>query len=99
MGQLDILVANAGITRDNLLVQLRDEDGEQVLAVNLTATFRLERAAVRGRVRRRLGRIIAITAVVGISGNQAQGSYIAANARLIGMKKSMAEEYANGGVN
>ena len=66
MGKLDILVANAGITRDNLLVQLRDEDWDQVIAVNLTATFRLARAAVRGMMRRRFGRIIGITSVVGI---------------------------------
>src|ERR1700686_4241779 len=61
MGQLDVLVANAGVTRDNLLVQLRDEDWEQVIAINLTATFRLTRAAVRGMMRRRFGRVIAIT--------------------------------------
>ena len=65
MGQLDILVANAGITKDNLLVQLRDEDWDQVIAVNLTATFRLTRAAVRGMMRRRFGRIIGISSVVG----------------------------------
>ena len=65
MGQLDVLVANAGVTRDNLLVQLRDEDWEEVIAINLTATFRLTRAAVRGMMRRRFGRIIAITSVVG----------------------------------
>src|SRR6516162_6154948 len=69
MGQLDILVANAGITRDNLFVQLRDEDSDQVIAVNLSATFRLARAAVRGMMRRRFGRVVAITSVVGITGN------------------------------
>src|SRR5262249_15746506 len=67
MGKLDILVANAGITRDNLLVQLRDEDWDQVVAINLTATFRLARAAVRGMMRQRFGRIIGITSVVGIT--------------------------------
>jgi 3-oxoacyl-[acyl-carrier protein] reductase len=72
MGKLDILVANAGITRDNLLVQLRDEDWDEVLAVNLTATFRLARAAVRGMMRRRTGRIIGITSVVGATGNPGQ---------------------------
>src|SRR6266508_3959523 len=69
MGKLDILVANAGITKDNLLVQLRDEDWDQVVAVNLTSTFRLARAAVRGMMRRRFGRIIGITSVVGVTGN------------------------------
>jgi len=98
MGQLDILVANAGITRDNLLVQLRDEDWEQVLAINLTATFRLARAAVRGMMRRRSGRIIAITSVVGITGNPGQANYTAAKAGLIGMIKSIAQEYAKRGV-
>ena len=70
MGQLDVLVANAGITKDNLLVQLRDEDWDQVVAVNLTATFRLARAAVRGMMRRRFGRIIGITSVVGVTGHR-----------------------------
>src|SRR6195256_6183905 len=69
MGQLDILVTNAGITKDNLLVQLRDEDWDQVVAVNLTATFRLARAALRGMMRRRFGRIIGISSVVGVTGN------------------------------
>jgi len=63
MGQLDVLVANAGVTKDNLFVQLRDEDWEQVIAINLSATFRLARAAVRGMMRRRFGRVIAITSV------------------------------------
>jgi 3-oxoacyl-[acyl-carrier protein] reductase len=72
LGQLDILVANAGITKDNLFVQLRDEDWDQVVAVNLTATFRLTRAAVRGMMRRRFGRIIGITSVVGVTGNAGQ---------------------------
>src|SRR6516165_9019361 len=77
MGQLDILVANAGVTRDNLLVQLRDEDWEQVIAINLSATFRLSRAAVRGMMRRRFGRVIAITSVVGITGNPGQANCVA----------------------
>jgi 3-oxoacyl-[acyl-carrier protein] reductase len=98
MGRLDILVANAGITRDNLLVQLRDEDWDEVLAVNLTATFRLARAAVRGMMRRRAGRIIGITSVVGVTGNPGQGNYTAAKAGLIGMIKSIAQEYAKRGV-
>jgi 3-oxoacyl-[acyl-carrier protein] reductase len=98
MGGLDILVANAGITRDNLLVQLRDEDWDQVVAVNLTATFRLARAAVRGMMRRRYGRIIAITSVVGVTGNPGQTNYTATKAGLIGLIKSIASEYAKRGV-
>jgi 3-oxoacyl-[acyl-carrier protein] reductase len=77
MGQLDILVANAGINKDNLLVQLRDEDWDEVVAINLTATFRLARAALRGMMRRRFGRIIGIGSVVGITGNPGQGKYTA----------------------
>jgi 3-oxoacyl-[acyl-carrier protein] reductase len=98
MGQLDILVANAGITRDNLLVQLRDEDWNDVLAVNLTATFRLARAGVRGMMRRRFGRIIGITSVVGATGNAGQANYTAAKAGIAGMMKSLAAEYAKRGV-
>ncbi|HEY0568721.1 MAG TPA: 3-oxoacyl-[acyl-carrier-protein] reductase [Xanthobacteraceae bacterium] len=97
-GRLDILVANAGITRDNLLVQLRDEDWAQVIDINLTATFRLARAAVRGMMRRRFGRIIGITSVVGVTGNAGQGNYTAAKAGMIGMMKSLAQEYAKRGV-
>jgi 3-oxoacyl-[acyl-carrier protein] reductase len=98
MGQLDILVANAGVTRDNLLVQLRDEDWEQVIAINLSATFRLSRAAVRGMMRRRFGRVIAITSVVGITGNPGQANYVAAKAGITGMIKALAQEYAKRGV-
>jgi 3-oxoacyl-[acyl-carrier protein] reductase len=98
MGQLDILVANAGLTRDNLLVQLRDEDWEQVIAINLSATFRLSRAAVRGMMRRRFGRVIAITSVVGTTGNPGQANYVAAKAGIAGMIKAMAQEYAKRGV-
>jgi 3-oxoacyl-[acyl-carrier protein] reductase len=98
MGQLDILVANAGVTRDNLMVQLRDEDWDQVIAINLSATFRLARAAVRGMMRRRFGRVIAITSVVGTTGNAGQANYVAAKAGLAGMIKSIAAEYAKRGV-
>jgi 3-oxoacyl-[acyl-carrier protein] reductase len=98
LGQLDILVANAGIARDNLLVQLRDEDWEQVLNINLTATFRLARAAVKGMMRRRFGRLIGITSVVGVTGNPGQSNYTAAKAGMIGMFKSIAKEYAKRGV-
>jgi 3-oxoacyl-[acyl-carrier protein] reductase len=98
MGKLDILVANAGVARDNLLVQLRDEDWDQVVAVNLTATFRLARAAVRSMMRRRFGRIIGITSVVGVTGNPGQTNYTASKAGMIGMIKSIAAEYAKRGV-
>jgi len=98
MGKLDILVANAGITKDNLLVQLRDEDWDQVVAVNLTATFRLARAAVRGMMRRRAGRIIGISSVVGVTGNPGQSNYTATKAGIIGLVKSIAAEYAKRGV-
>jgi 3-oxoacyl-[acyl-carrier protein] reductase len=98
MGQLDILVANAGVTKDNLLVQLRDEDWDQVIAVNLTATFRLTRAAVRGMMRRRFGRIIGISSVVGVTGNPGQANYTASKAGIIGMVKSVAAEYARRGI-
>ncbi len=98
MGQLDILVANAGLARDNLLVQLRDEDWDRVIAVNLSATFRLTRAAVRGMMRRRFGRVIAITSVVGTTGNPGQANYVAAKAGIAGMIKAVALEYAKRGV-
>ena len=94
MGGVDILVANAGITRDNLFVQLRDEDWDDVIKVNLTATFRLARAATKLMMRRRFGRIIAITSVVGVTGNPGQGNYSASKAGMIGMIKSLAAEYA-----
>ena len=98
MGRLDVLVANAGITRDNLLVQLSDEAWDEVIAINLTATFRLVRASVKGMMRRRTGRIIAITSVVGITGNAGQSNYTAATAGMIGLIKSLAQEYAKRGV-
>lgn len=94
MGKLDILVANAGMNRDNLFVQLKDEDWDRVIAVNLTATFRLTRAAVTTMMRRRWGRIIAISSIVGFTGNPGQGNYTAAKAGLVGMMKSVAAEYA-----
>jgi 3-oxoacyl-[acyl-carrier protein] reductase len=98
LGQLDILVANAGITKDNLFVALKDEDWEQVLNINLTATFRLARAAVKGMMRRRFGRVIGITSVVGVTGNPGQSNYTAAKAGMIGMFKSVGKEYAKRGV-
>ncbi len=98
MGKLDILVANAGVTKDNLFVQLRDEDWDSVININLTATFRLSRAAMKTMMRRRFGRIIGITSVVGVTGNPGQGNYTAAKAGMIGMMKSIAKEYARRGV-
>jgi 3-oxoacyl-[acyl-carrier protein] reductase len=98
MGSLDILVNNAGITRDNILVRLKDEDWDQVIAVDLTAGFRLARAAVRGMMRRRFGRIIGITSVVGVTGNAGQGNYAAAKAGMIGMTKALAQEVASRGI-
>jgi 3-oxoacyl-[acyl-carrier protein] reductase len=98
MGKLDILVANAGITKDNLFVQLRDEDWDSVIDINLTATFRLSRAAIKTMMRRRHGRIIGITSVVGVTGNPGQGNYTAAKAGMIGMMKSIGKEYARRGV-
>jgi len=98
LGQLDILVNNAGITRDNIFMRLSDEAWDQVIAVNLTATFRLARAAVRTMMRRRSGRIISITSVVGVTGNAGQGNYAAAKAGMIGMSKSLAQEVASRGV-
>lgn len=98
MGQVDILVNNAAITRDNLLMRLKDDDWDDVLAVDLTAAFRLIRAAVKGMMRRRFGRIIAVTSVVGVTGNPGQANYAAAKAGLIGMTKSLAQEVAARGV-
>jgi len=94
MGQVDILVANAGVTRDNLFVQLRDEDWDDVIQINLTATFRLARAATKLMMRKRYGRLIGITSVVGVTGNAGQSNYTAAKAGMIGMFKSIAQEYA-----
>jgi 3-oxoacyl-[acyl-carrier protein] reductase len=98
MGQLDILINNAAITRDNLCVRLKDEDWDQVIAVDLTAAFRLCRAAMKGMMRRRFGRIIGITSVVGVTGNPGQANYAAAKAGMIGMTKSLAQEVASRGV-
>lgn len=95
LGGLDILVNNAGVTRDNLFMRLKDEDWDLVLAVNLTAAFRLSRAAVKSMMRRRYGRIISIGSVVGTSGNPGQGNYAASKAGLIGMSKSLASEVAS----
>ena len=98
MSKLDILVNNAGITRDNLALRMKDEDWQAVLDVNLTAAFRLTRAALRGMVRRRHGRIISIASVVGVTGNPGQANYAAAKAAMIGMTKSLAAEVATRGI-
>lgn len=95
LGGLDILVNNAGITRDNLFIRLKDEDWDSVLAVNLTAAFRLSRAAVKSMMRKRYGRIVSIGSVVGTMGNPGQGNYAAAKAGLIGMSKALAAEVAS----
>jgi len=94
MDKVDILVANAGINRDNLFVQLRDEDWDDVIQVNLTATFRLARAATKLMMRKRFGRIIAITSIVGVTGNPGQANYTASKAGLIGLIKTLGAEYA-----
>jgi 3-oxoacyl-[acyl-carrier protein] reductase len=98
MGHLDILVNNAGITRDNIFMRLKDEEWDQVLAVDLTAAFRLARAAVRGMMRRRIGRIIGVASVVGVTGNAGQANYAAAKAGMIAMSKSLAQEVASRGI-
>jgi 3-oxoacyl-[acyl-carrier protein] reductase len=95
MGKLDILVNNAGITRDNISMRMKDEEWEKVLQVNLTGTFRLIRAALRGMMRRRFGRVVNITSIVGVTGNPGQANYAAAKAGLIGMSKSLAQELAS----
>jgi 3-oxoacyl-[acyl-carrier protein] reductase len=92
---IDILVNNAGITKDNLFMRMKDEEWDQVLAVNLTAAFRLSRAVLRGMMKKRWGRIIQITSVVGATGNPGQGNYAAAKAGLVGMTKSLASEVAS----
>ncbi len=97
-GQLDILVANAGITRDGLLMRMKDEDWEQVLKVNLESYFRLSRSAMRGMMKRRFGRIIGITSVVGVMGNPGQTNYAASKAGMIGFSKALAQEVASRGI-
>jgi 3-oxoacyl-[acyl-carrier protein] reductase len=98
MGQLDILVNNAGLTRDMLAMRMKDEDWQKVIDVDLTAGFRLARASLRGMVRRRWGRIIAITSVVGATGNPGQANYAAAKAGMVGMSKALAAEVAQRGI-
>lgn len=98
MGSVDILVNNAGITRDNLFMRMSDEEWAQVLDVNLTSTFKLSRAVLRGMMKARWGRIVNITSVVGATGNPGQGNYAAAKAGVVGMSKSLAYEVASRGI-
>lgn len=95
MGSLDILVNNAGITRDGLAMRMKDEDWQSVIDVNLTAAFRLSRAAMRGMMKKRWGRIVNITSVVGVTGNPGQANYVASKAGIIGLSKSLAQELAS----
>jgi len=95
MGGLDILVSNAGITKDNLFMRMKDDEWDQVIKVNLTATFVLARAVLKPMMKKRWGRIISITSVVGVTGNPGQGNYAATKAGLIGMSKSLAQEVAS----
>jgi len=98
LAPLDILVNNAGLTRDNLAMRMKDEDWQVVLDVNLTAAFRLSRAVMRGMMKRRWGRIIGVTSIVGVTGNAGQANYAASKAGMIGMSKSLAQELASRGI-
>lgn len=95
LGGLDILVNNAGLTRDNLFMRMKNEEWDEVIAVNLTAAFHLNRAVLRGMMKQRFGRIIGISSVVGVTGNPGQGNYAASKAGLIGMNKALAHEVAS----
>ena len=95
LGQIDILVNNAGLTRDNLSMRMKDEEWNEVVAVNMTATFRLAKAVQRGMMKRRWGRIINIASVVGVMGNPGQCNYVASKAGMIGWSKAMAQEIAS----
>ena len=94
-GQIDILVVNAGITKDNLALRIKDEEWEDVIQTNLTATFKLNRAAIKAMMRRKWGRIINMASVVGVKGNAGQSNYVASKAGMIGMSKSIASEVAS----
>ena len=95
LGGIDILINNAGMTRDNLFMRMKDEEWDEVLAVNLTAAFHLTRAVLRSMMKQRFGRIIGISSVVGVVGNPGQGNYAASKAGLIGMSKALAHEVAS----
>ncbi|MDA0305712.1 MAG: 3-oxoacyl-[acyl-carrier-protein] reductase [Proteobacteria bacterium] len=98
LGGVDILINNAGLTRDQLAMRMKDEDWQQVLDVNLTAAFKLSKACLRAMMKKRWGRIIAITSIVGVTGNPGQANYAASKAGLIGMSKSLAQEVASRGI-
>lgn len=98
MGQIDILVNNAGLTRDNLSMRMKDEEWQEVIDVNMTATFKLAKAVQRGMMKRRGGRIINIASVVGVTGNPGQCNYVASKAGMIGWSKAMAQEVASRGI-
>ena len=98
MGTVDILINNAGLTRDNLAMRMKDDEWQAVLDVNLTAAFRLSRAVLRGMMKNRWGRIVGITSVVGVTGNPGQANYAASKAGMIGMSKSLAQEVASRGI-
>lgn len=95
LSQIDILVCNAGVTKDNLSMRMKDDEWDQVIAINLTSTFRLVRATMKGMIKRRSGRIINITSVVGTMGNPGQANYCASKAGIAGMSKSIAQEIAS----
>lgn len=98
LGHLDILVNNAGLTRDGLAMRMKNEDWREVIEVNLTAAFRLSKAALKGMMKRRWGRIIGISSIVGVTGNPGQANYVASKAGLIGMSKALAQEVATRGI-
>ena len=98
LSRIDILVNNAGLTRDGLILRMKDEDWQSVIDVNLSAAFRLSRAVVRGMMKRRVGRILNITSIVGVTGNAGQVNYSASKAGLIGLTKSLAQEVASRGI-
>ena len=98
MGGVDILINNAGLTRDTLAMRMKDEDWDAVLNVNLKSAFQLSRACLKGMMKARFGRIVSITSIVGVTGNPGQTNYCASKAGLIGMSKSLAQEVATRGI-
>ncbi len=98
MGSVDVLINNAGLTRDTLAMRMKDEDWQTVIDVNLSATFRLSRASLKGMMKQRWGRIISISSIVGTTGNAGQANYAASKAGMVGMSKAMAQEVASRGI-